>query len=87
MHQQAYPAYGVQVAAPAASAGWPRHSAGPQPRLAAPQPPFKSPKRPVLSSHGFYMCLAVSILVAIGLVIAVGFFMMQRQFAETVVRK
>ncbi|KAK8769259.1 hypothetical protein V5799_009481 [Amblyomma americanum] len=43
--------------------------------------------RPILSQHGYYMCIAVSIVVAIGLVIAFGFFVMQRRFAQIMVHK
>lgn len=43
--------------------------------------------RPILSQHGYYMCIAVSIVVAIGLVIAFGFFVMQRRFAQIMVPK
>ncbi|KAL1415691.1 hypothetical protein MTO96_029016 [Rhipicephalus appendiculatus] len=49
--------------------------------------PIEPKQRPILSPHGYYMCIAVSIVVAIGLVVAFGFFVMQRRFAQAVVQK
>ncbi|KAL3206025.1 hypothetical protein MRX96_040471 [Rhipicephalus microplus] len=49
--------------------------------------PVEPKQRPILSAHGYYMCIAVSIVVAIGLVVAFGFFVMQRRFAQAVVNK
>ncbi|KAH6943472.1 hypothetical protein HPB50_021704 [Hyalomma asiaticum] len=49
--------------------------------------PVKPNERPILSPHGYYMCIAVSIVVAIGVVVAFGFFIIQRRFAQAVVNK
>lgn len=49
--------------------------------------PVEPKNRPILSPHGYYMCIAVSIVVAIGLVVAFGFFVMQRRFVQAVVHK